>query len=379
MSLQTKHIAFFALVPVLCCTPTADAKDIVVGQSTALSGALSTSGIPMRLGAQAYFDWVNASGGVNGQKIRFVSKDDQYQVDETVRNVRELVERDAAVVLVGGSGTANNEALLNEKVLANSNIAMVGPRTGSASLRQPFNPYIFHMRASYAQEVDKAIGYFMTINAKKIGIVYQDDAFGKDGLLAAKLALKHIGAEPSMVARYERNSTHVEDAVKSVMADKPQAVLLLTTTAPTAAFVKLYRNAGGTAHLMALSVNDADAIVKLIGLEVAHGLTITTVFPSLSRIDYPIVKEFQQALNRFGPPGAQASQVSFEGYLVARVIVEALKNSGENPTRAQVLRSLGTLGSKDFGGFRVDFGPNMRAGSNYVDISFIGRNGNLLR
>jgi len=379
MNRKSIRLALGALVASVGLVAISHAKDIVVGQSTALSGTLATSGNPMRIGAQACFDMVNASGGIRGQKIRFISKDDQYQVDTTVSNVKELTDRDEAVVLVGGSGTANNEALLNEKVLANANIAMVGPRTGSVSLRQPFNPYMFHVRAGYGQEVNKAVDYFKTINVKKIAIVYQNDAFGNDGLAAAKLALRRADLEPTSIATYARNSTDVDEAVRDTLAGVPQAVLLLTTTDPTAAFIKRFRSAGGVARLMALSVNDGGSIVRQIGPEMAYGLTITTVFPSHSRVDYPIVKEFRQALQHFGPGDAHASQVSFEGYLVARVIVEALKGAGENPTRAQVMRNMESLGHRDMGGFWVNFGPNTRTGSNYVDISFVDKNGSLLR
>ena len=110
---------------------TAHARDIVVGQSTALTGVLASSGVPMRLGAQICFDLVNEEGGVNGERIRFISLDDGYKVDETLKNVKGLIENDNVVVLVGGSGTSNNEALLKQKILANANLAVVGLRRRS--------------------------------------------------------------------------------------------------------------------------------------------------------------------------------------------------------------------------------------------------------
>ncbi|HEY8101660.1 MAG TPA: ABC transporter substrate-binding protein [Burkholderiaceae bacterium] len=376
IKMTTQAVAISAVA--LFTMQIAQAKDIVVGQSTALTGVLASSGVPMRLGAQVYFDMVNAAGGVNGNHIRFISLDDAYKVDQTIKNVNALIDKDV-VALVGGTGTSNNEALLREKILANANLAVVGPRTGASSLRVPYTPYFFHLRVSYAQEVNKAIEHYVSIGFKKIGIVYQDDAFGTDALAAAKFALKQAGIEPAFLSTYERNTTKVEASVKIALAAQTQAILLLTTGGPTAAFVKLFREAGGSSQLMALSINDPNSIIQSIGIKNAHGLSITTVFPSPTRYDYPVIKEYQTTLKKFGPAEAQPTLASLEGYLAAKVLVEGLKKAGANPTREKVLQALEGLSNKDLGGFRVNFGPNIRAGSNYVDISIISKNGAVLR
>lgn len=378
---MTKHVIcrlLMALVA-LIAIPVTYAKDIVIGQSVDLTGPLSGAGIPMRLGAQVCFDMVNAAGGINGQKIRFVSRDDNYKVAQTVQNVKDLIEKEDAVVLVGESGTANNEALLKEKVLENAGIAVVGPRTGATSLRQPFNPYLFHLRASYTQEIDKAVEYYTSIGAKKIGIVYQNDAFGADTTASAKAALKRTGLEPLFLATYDRHSIELGPAVKEALAASPQAILLLTTVAPTATFVKLYREAGGAAQMTTLSINDPDTIIKSIGINLARGLSVTTVFPTPTRDDYPIIKEYHTALKKFGPADVQPNLSSLEGYLAAKIIVEALKRTGPNPTREKVMHSLETFGNTDLGGFRVNFSPKSRTGSTYVDISIISKEGRVLR
>lgn len=357
----------------------AHAKDIVIGQSTALSGVLASSGEPMRQGAKLYFDMVNAEGGINGRMIRFISLDDRYKVEDTLRNVSQLIERDQAVVLLGGSGTANNQALLNQKLLANANIAMVGPRTGALTLREPLNPYMFHVRASYTAEVEKAIEHFASIGYKKIGVVYQNDSFGVDALSAAKKALLQRSIQAVFLAAYERNSTEVASAVSTAIAADAQAILLLTTSRPTAEFTKQFREAGGTAQLVALSVNDAISIIKEIGVKAAHGLAITTVFPSPTRTDFGIVKEYQLALKKFGPRDEPLSIVALEGFIVAKVIVEALRKAGPDLSRQAMIKSLETMRDADIGGFHIDFGPRLRAGSQYVDITIINKNGMILR
>jgi len=367
------------LVGALSFISTVHAKDIVVGQATALTGALASSGVPMRLGAQVCFDAVNATGGINGHQIKFISKDDQYKVEETVRLVKEFVEKDDAVVLLGGSGTSNNEELLRQKILQNADIALVGPRTGATALRKPFNPYMFHVRASYAQEVEKGLNYYLTSGTKRIGIVYQDDGLGQDGLAAAQNFLANEKIEPAFTTTYERNSIKVEEAVKKALSSNAQAILLVMTSAPAAAFVKLYRESEGNAQLMTLSNVDADTVIKNAGLHNAHGLAITTVFPSPTRVEIPVVKEYRANLAKYGPKDAQPSIVSLEGYIAAKVIVEAVKRAGANVTRENVMHSLESLSKTEIGGYRVDFGSKSRMGSTYVDMSIINKNGAVIR
>lgn len=357
----------------------AQADVLVVGQSTALSGPLAGSGEPMRAGAKLHFDAVNAAGGIHGRRIHLISKDDQYKPELTEKNIAELVDKDDAIVLLGGAGTANNEALLRNGVFERAGIAMVGPRTGGGALRKPYNPWMFHIRGSYADEVAKAIEQFAAIARRRVGIVYQNDTFGLDGLRAAEAALARHDLKPEFLASYERSSSEIQKAVDQALHAGTPAILLLTTTNATAAFARQYKAAGGTGQLIALSVNDPAAIIREIGGQAAHGLAVTSVFPATSRTDVPIVKEYRQALARFGPEDAVPSMVGLEGFIAAKVIVEGLRRAGPKPTRAAVLKGLESLGRADIGGFPIAFGPRLRAGSQYVDVMIVNKNGRVIR
>jgi branched-chain amino acid transport system substrate-binding protein len=167
--------------------------------------------------------------------------------------------------------------------------------------------------------------------------------------------------------------------LQAALHGKPQAILLLSTTSATAEFTRQYRASGGSAQLIALSVNDASAIIRSIGVAAAQGLAITSVFPNPARSDLRILKEYRTALGRFAPDGTVPSVVSLEGFVVARVIVEALRRAGPNASRASLAKALESLGDTDLGGFVVDFGPGKRAGSQYVELTVISRHGDVLR
>ncbi|MEY2633511.1 MAG: hypothetical protein RIR00_2165, partial [Pseudomonadota bacterium] len=155
--------------------------DIVIGQSVPLSGILATTGRDMMLGAKICFDAVNARGGINGQRIQHVVRDDGYKTDETLRLTRELIDKDKAVALIGYAGTGNVSELLKQNVMAARNVPLIAPYTGGEPLRNPFNPWIFHIRASYGDETAAMVEQLATSGIKRIAVFYQNDPFGQAG------------------------------------------------------------------------------------------------------------------------------------------------------------------------------------------------------
>lgn len=357
----------------------ASANDIVIGQVAPLSGVLADTGREMVLGAKVYFEQVNEQGGIHGRKIRHVVKDDGYRVEETVRLTREVIDRDGAMALIGFAGTGNVAELLSQKVLEQANIALVAPYTGGEVLRTPFNPYIFHIRAGYADEAEGIVNQLAMLNMKRIGVMYQDDPFGRAGLAGVEAALKKRGLELAGTGAYEKNTDNVTEAVKALSKANPQAVVMISVNKSTAAFSKQMRSASTVAQLVNISVVNPREIARLIGPEQARGIGVAQVMPYPFTASTAIAKEYQQAMKKHAPAGAELSYTSFEEFIGAKVLVEGLRRAGANPTREKVIRSLETLDNYDTGGFSVRFSPTSRIGSRFVEITVIGREGRLLR
>ena len=355
------------------------ADDIVVGQVAPLSGVLADTGKDMVLGAKVYFDSVNEKGGVNGRTIRHVVKDDGYKVDETVRLTREVIEKDGAVALIGFAGTGNVGELLRQKVLEKANIALVAPYTGGENLRTPFNPYIFHIRAGYADEAEGIVDQLVLLNMKRIGVMYQDDPFGKAGLAGVEAALKKRGLEIAGTGAYEKNTDNVTEAVRAIAKANPQAVVMISVNKSTAAFSKQIRAASTVAQLVNISVVNPKEIVRIIGPENARGIGIAQVMPYPYSPTSAVVKEYQQAMKKYAPPGTELSYTSFEEFVGAKVLVEGLRRAGANPNREKVIRALETMSAYDVGGLTLHFSPTNRVGSRFVEITVIGKDGRLLR
>lgn len=355
------------------------ADDIVIGQVAPLSGVLADTGKDMVLGARVYFDSVNAKGGVHGRMIRHVVKDDGYKIDETVHLTREVIEKDGALALIGFAGTGNVGELLNRKVLEKANIALVAPYTGGENLRTPFNPHIFHIRAGYADEAEGIVEQLIMLNMKRIGVMYQDDPFGKAGLVGVEAALKKRGLELVGTGAYEKNTDNVADAVKAIAKANPQAVVMISVNKSTAAFSKQIRAVSTVAQLVNISVVNPKEIVRLIGSDNARGIGIAQVMPYPYSPTIFVVREYQQAMKKHAPAGTEMSYTSFEEFVGAKVLVEGLRRAGPNPNREKVIRALETLQAYDVGGFTLNFSPTNRIGSRFVEITVIGKDGRLLR
>jgi ABC-type branched-subunit amino acid transport system substrate-binding protein len=361
----------------LAATPWARA-DITVGQVAPLSGVLATTGRQMVLGAQVEFDAVNAQGGIRGEKIKHVVLDDGYVVDRTEKQTRQLVADPQVVALIGFAGTANVSQLLKDKVLEDAGIALVAPYTGGEPLRTPYNPWIFHVRASYADEAEHMVQQLAAQGITRIAVVYQDDAFGQSGLAGVKAALERRHLQLAGAAGYERNTANVKPAVEAMRQLQPQAVIMIAVNKPAAAFIQQYRAQGGGGQLFSISVVDPAELVRLGGLSAVQGLGISQVVPYPYQPQLAVVREFRQLMREYAPQ-AEVNYTNFEEFLGAKVLVEALRRAGPKPTRAAVIKALESLHPYDLGGFDVNFGPHDRVGSHFVEVTVIGSTGKLLK
>jgi branched-chain amino acid transport system substrate-binding protein len=368
------HLIAGCAVVAILSHGTANAE-IVVAQIAAFTGPQAGVGQGLNAGISLYLDAVNAAGGINGQSIRLVAKDDGYKADATAKLAKEVIAAENPIALISVQGTANNEALLKENLLSANGIPLIGPRSGSLSLQD--NPYIFHVRASYRSETERLVESLTAIGANQIAVVYQDDGLGADGLKGVEDALKALKLAPVAKAGFERNTVKVEGAVAAMVKANPQAIVFIGVISPAAEFVKQYRSAGGTAQIVGLDLIDTAPLVKLAGMDKASGVVIIQVLPSPERIAIPLIKELRALAAMKGDKAPPISYVTVEGYVAAKVFVEGLRRAGPKPTRAALTRALESMNDYDLGGYYIKYGPRKHDGSTYSELGVVGRDGKL--
>ncbi|MDB5798847.1 MAG: transporter substrate-binding protein [Paucimonas sp.] len=353
--------------------------DVVIAQSAPLSGEAADVGNGLALGSRIYFEHVNATeGGVNGHKIIQVVKDDGYKIDATVKNTRDFIADPKVVALTGYYGTDNVSELFKQSLFDNTPLALVGASTGARLLREPLNPNIFHLRASYADEIEAIVRHVDGLGTKRIAVFYEENPFGDAGVRALEDAARKRNIAVAARAPYEPYTTKVDRAVKDVLAVDPDAVVMIALTAPAAEFVKLYRTGGGRGFLFNISTANVEGMTKAIGAKVAQGVGISQVFPFPYSATLPLVAEYQGLMARYAK-GTPYSYATMEGFVNAKVLVAALRKAGREPTRASVKQALQGLGQMSLGGYPISFAPNNHVGSRFVELTVVSKSGNLMR
>jgi branched-chain amino acid transport system substrate-binding protein len=342
--------------------------EITLGQSAPLTGTMSQLGKRMNVGANAYFDSVNAAGGLFGRRVRLIASDDRSDPVQARRNTEKFID-DGVFALFGYVGTTTT--LAAKPALDAAEVPLIGPMAGSLALRQPLDRMIFNIRASYADEIDQQVQEIAASGAHRIAIVYQNDAFGQAGLAAARNSIRRRGFLPVVAVPVESGSTDVSKALSAVSESRPGAVIIIAPDA-AAPLISTLRAQGVRPLFYHVSFADAAAMLAALGRQ-GPGVLVTQVVPFPWEPSVPIVKEYQDAMLKKGD--AAFDFASLEGYIAARVTVEGLRRAGSNLTRQGLVSALESMESIDLGGYVVNFGTRSHAGSTLVETTMIGNKG----
>jgi branched-chain amino acid transport system substrate-binding protein len=364
--------------------------DIKIGMSAAFRGPSAGLGTELYRGAQAYYAEINLRGGVHGRTISVVALDDGYEPTPCIKNTIELVEKEQVFFLSNYVGTPTlTRALPVIKRYADRQVILVGNFTGAQPQREePYVDQVFNIRASYRQEMMALVERFWQAGARRFGVFYQIDAYGRSGTDGVARGLAHHGATIAAEATYVRHATFASDmspAVKALRQAGVEAVLCTGAYQGCGAFVRAARDLGWTVPISNVSFVGSEAMLSLLlthgkatGRDYTRGLINSQVVPSYDDLSLPAVVEYRTLMDRHNPqlpPGLRDPQHtaellsfrSLEGFVNAKVIVEALRRSGLNPTRAGFRQALEALKNFDLGiGAPLSFGPERHQGLDSV-------------
>lgn len=362
----------YVLVPALLLAAAPGfAADIVVGQSVPLSGSNAELGNDIRNGALAYFKKVNDAGGLPQGKIKLVSLDDKNQTKLSEENTKKLVNEENVVALFGyASSTLSIPAM---PTVAEKKVPFFAPFTGADTIRKQ-NEYVYTVRSTYADEIGKIVNFWGNLGSTRVTVLHYDDAVGKENYQTVAEALKKFGSAPVSIP-VKRNADITSTEVKQVVDSNPNVLLVTTSYAPAAQLIKQLKGSGKQYMVTSLSFAGASQLAKALGPD-ASGVSVAVDVPTPRSHSVPVVKECGDAWTASGQKDPM-SVTALESCIAAKVLVEGMKRSGKEVTRASLQRSLDALGRVDAGGYVVNFKPNFHHGGSYVGIALLTPSGDV--
>ena len=356
-------------------TPGVTPSEILIGSSLALGGHASFLGIQYLHGAMCLIEQINEEGGIHHRRIRVIAYDDGYDPPRCVANTERLIHKDKVFALFCYVGTPTSVKIID--IVEENKIPLLGLFSGADKLRFPFRHYIFNVRSSYYQETNAVVRYFVEEKGlRRIAVFYQYDDYGLDGLKGTQIALQKYGLSPVAAGSFIRGTLEIEEALDKIQASKAQAVIMIGTYSPCAKFIKEARARGFNPLFHNVSFVGADKLVEELGAA-GEGVLITQVVPPpTQRILLPASEQYSRLLSQYYPQDVP-NFVSFEGFVNARVLVEAIRRAGRDITREGFIRALESIRDHYVGiGAVINFGPHDHQGMDDVYLTEV-RNGRL--
>jgi branched-chain amino acid transport system substrate-binding protein len=354
---------------------TARAEDILIGHVAGYTGNVSKDAREIGKGATILFDSVNASGGVNGKKIRLITADDHYNPEETAKLISSMIGKVSALLPVIGS--ANLGYVMKKGILDNVTLPIVGTIPSNESFRNPLNKNIFHFRAGDRDQLEKIVEHILGFHIKNIAVLARKNPSSDEGIVIIREALKKRGVDLTTVVIYDSAAKTFGQQVKLMQEAKPGAIILLGNQQGIAQITKELKLSSVPSLLYAVSYADFKLIAQTAGAEASRGFVISQVMPHLNERFKPLIKEFRANYAKYGQTADEPSTYHLEGYIAARLIVEAIRISKDSSPEG-VKRGLEQLRRYDLGGYIVDFSNTKHTGSNWVDLSMLGPGGTLV-
>jgi branched-chain amino acid transport system substrate-binding protein len=319
-------------------TPGVTDSSILIGSCSALDGPARVLGRQTVLGASAYLHMINDEGGVFGRKVQLEAFDDGYDPDKAPACFKRMLKEGVfALGFFVGTPTAKVYVPLAQE----EKIPVVGLFTGAQMLYEPLKHEVINVRASYFDETREQIDKLWELNVHKIGVIYQDDPFGKAVLEGVKLALQKHNAVPAAMGTFVRNTVDIDAGLREVMTSHPQAVIIAGPYSPAAAIVKQAHLTGWRPQFLTVSFVGTEEFIKEAGAD-AEGTIITQVMPPYDRTEYATVALYRKSLAKYSP-GEAPSFVSLEGFVDAMVLVEGLKRAGKDVTREKFITAIESI------------------------------------
>ncbi|CAN7772370.1 ABC transporter substrate-binding protein [Variovorax sp. LjRoot84] len=321
--------------------------EIRIGNTMPYSGPASAYGTIGKTMA-GYFDKVNAGGGINGRKIRFISLDDAYSPPKTVEQTRQLVEQEEVLLIAGALGTPTNAAV--QKYLNMKKIPQLFVDSGSSRWADPKNfPWTMGMLPTYTTEGAIYAQHILETNPNaRIAVLYQNDDLGKDYLrgFMGKLGDK-AAARIAAQASFEVSAPTIDSQLVSLKASGADTLVLIATPKAAAQAIRRSAEMGWKpVRYLSSTANSVDTVLQPAGLDNATGVYSATYIRVPSDPmwkDSKEVADYKAWIRKYNPAANPDESYNVTGYYIAQVLEHTLRRAGDNLTRENVLKQAANL------------------------------------
>jgi ABC-type branched-subunit amino acid transport system substrate-binding protein len=368
----SSKVRLLAAAALLAVSLSSEAQ-IKLGVSGPIEGSNAASMLELLRGAQLYLDHVNDTGGVAGQKIVLVARNDDFKVEKTVEVARQLIEEDKVIALFLVRGTPHNQAIL--PLVEKFQVPLIAPSTGAIVFHEPVNKYVFNVRTAYQLEAEKLIALLQTIGIVRIAVLNVGDGFGRDVLVGLNKGFAAAKLVPLVTREFDRDAATKDNQefMKPVLADilqkDPQLVVVIGAGLAVKNAVVAFREAGSNTQIATVSNNASSGFIKLLD-KYSSGVIVSQVFPNERNGSTAMVRE---ARTLAAAKNLTLAPAMMEGYAAAKVAVRALRDAGKAPTRASLLKALDNMKEFDMGDITIGYSPTDHTGMDTTDLSIITR------
>ena len=360
----------------------ASAAELLIGRLGSLKSPISSpSTVAAAAGFDLYVKRINEAGGVNGQKLRVVFYDDDFKPPNVITGATQLIEKDKVLVLVSPQGTPGTAGLVREGILTTWQTAALGPFTGDSKVLAGAN--VFPLRSTYEDEIAALARQMKAVGQKRVAYFYYNISQGPVFAPIFEKIIKDAGLEYVGAVGFDINPAEeaqaalVNQAAAKIAALKPDAVFTFAVgpTFPLAMRSLLAATGKGVTRYT-FSINNWEGLIKKIGTNEATGVVFSQAVPYPYANNRQIVREYQGDIKKLAPE-QPLDFAGLEGYMTAKVLVEALRRAGANPSPQKVLAALQSLGRFDLGDHIVNYSASQRRVEPAVDVTIIGSDGKL--
>jgi branched-chain amino acid transport system substrate-binding protein len=352
-----KHCLFpsaaFALTVLIATAATAQKKydvgandtEIKIGNINPYSGPASAYSVVGKTEA-AYFNKVNAEGGINGRKINFISYDDAYSPPKAVEQARKLVESDGVLLIFNSLGTPSNTAI--QKYMNAKKVPQLFVATGATKWNDPkVFPWTMGFRPNYQSEGHVYAQYLLRqVPQGKIGILFQNDDYGKDYVKGLKDGLN---GKMRIVAEFPYETTDPTIDSQMISLKNSGADIFYDVTTPKFAAQAIKKAADiewPALHLLNNVSNSVGGVLKPAGFEISKGILSTNYVKDATDPtwnDDPGYKEWLAFMEKYYPDGDKTNSFVVEGYVAAQAMVQVLQQCGDDLTREHIMNQAANL------------------------------------